>query len=199
MRQRGFTIIEMAVTLTVLAFVLFAAVPSIGTWMDNTRIRNATDALQSGIQTARNEAVCRNQTMSFWLVSDTGGVLTDGCTLSNTSGSWVVSESSPAGNCADAPSTTVAPMIVTGHPVGEGGGHVAIAALQADGTTAATQITFNGFGRIANTADAINRIDVASETEGSEARALRLVISPAGLVRMCDPAVSNSTDPRKCT
>ncbi|MDO9236717.1 MAG: GspH/FimT family pseudopilin [Aquabacterium sp.] len=198
MRQRGFTIIEMAVTLTVLAFVLFAAVPSIGTWMDNTRIRNAADALQSGIQTARSEAVRRNQTMSFWLVSDTN-VLTDDCTLSNTSGSWVVSESSPEGNCADAPSTTVAPMIVTGRTVGEGGGHVAIAAVKADGTTAATQITFNGFGRIANTADAINRIDVASETDGSEARALRLVISPAGLVRMCDPAVSNSTDPRKCT
>jgi len=88
-------------------------------------------------------------------------------------------------------------MIVNGRAVGDGGGNVVISALQTDGSTAATQVTFNGFGRVAN-ADAIGRIDVAGPDSDREYRRLRVAISPAGLVRMCDPAVSNTTDPRKC-
>ena len=66
--QLGFSLIEIVVTMAVLGLILFAAVPSIGAWMDNTRIRNMADSLQNGLQTARGEAVRRNQDMSFWLV-----------------------------------------------------------------------------------------------------------------------------------
>ena len=43
MRQRGFSLIEIVVTIAVLALILFAALPSLGTWLDNTRIRNVAD------------------------------------------------------------------------------------------------------------------------------------------------------------
>lgn len=198
MQQRGLTLIEMAVTLAVMALLLFAAAPNIGAWIDNTRIRNAADSLQSGLQLARGEAVRRNQSVTFWLVSsDDPSKLDNSCALSNTSGSWVVSLLSPAGNCG-ATDPDAAPMIVTGRPVGDGGGSVAITAVQSDGSTAATQITFNGFGRIANTADAINRINVTGTRDDVEYRHLRLEVSSAGLVRMCDPRVTNDTDPRLC-
>jgi len=198
MQQRGLTLIEMAVTLAVMALLLFAAAPNIGAWIDNTRIRNAADSLQSGLQLARGEAVRRNQSVTFWLVSsDDPAKLDNSCALSNASGSWVVSLLSPAGNCGVS-DPTEAPMIVTSRPVGDGGGSVAVTAVQSDGTTAATQITFNGFGRIANTTDAINKIDVTGTHDGVEYRYLRLEISSAGLVRMCDPRVTNATDPRLC-
>ena len=195
-KYRGFTIVEMAVVMAVMAMLMFAAVPSISTALDNTRIRNTTESLQSGLQMARAEAVRRNQSVSFWLVStNTATALDNSCTQSNTSGSWVVSINAPEGHCADAPSTTSSPMIVNGRAVGES--RVSVAAVQSDGSTAATQVTFNGFGRIANT-DAISQIDITGPNTDTTYRPLRVSISSAGLVRMCDPGVTNSSDPRKC-
>ncbi|MES2251742.1 MAG: GspH/FimT family pseudopilin [Pseudomonadota bacterium] len=198
-RQRGFTLVELVVTIAVLALILFAAMPSIGSWLENTRIRNVADSLQNGLQLARGEAVRRNQSVSLWLVSlNDPAVLSDDCSLSGASGAWIVSVNSPVGHCADAPSTNSSPMIVTGRASGDSGGRVSVAAVQsADGSTEGTRVTFNGFGRVANT-DAIGQIDVTGTTTG--ARALRIVVSPSGAVRMCEPAIVDSAakDPRKC-
>lgn len=197
-RQRGFTMIEIVVAIAVLALLLLAAMPSIGTWMDNARIRNVADALQNGIQIARAEAVRRNENVSFWLVSlEDPNLLANDCQLSATSGSWIVSVDAPTSHCGDAPSIDSSPKIVTGHAAGNGGKNVLVAAVQSDNTTAATSITFNGFGRLVNTG-AIARISVTGPVNGTEYRNLRIAITPAGLVRMCDPRATDSTDPRKC-
>lgn len=197
--SRGFTMIEMAITLAIFGFLLATAMPSIGLWMDNTRIRGVAESIQSGLQTARAEAVRRNQNVSFWLVLlDDPNTLTDSCDLSNLSGSWVVSVNSPNGHCGAAPSTTDSPMLVTGRPIGDAGTRASVTALQADGSTAATKVTFNGFGRIANTSDAISTIDITGLTSGTEYRNLRIQISGTGMVRMCDRHATSSDDPRKC-
>jgi len=199
-RSRGFTLIELLVTIAVFALILFAALPSLGTWTDNTRIRNVAGALQDGIQLARSEAIRRNQGISFWLVNiDNPAVLSNDCTLLSTSGSWVVSVNSPVGHCADAPSIDSSPMLVTGRPVGDAGGRVSVTAVQsASSSTAATTITFDGFGRIANSG-AIGQIDITGTTSGVNYRNLRVVVTPGGQVRMCDPDSGvASTDPRKC-
>ena len=197
-RQRGFSLIEIVVTIAVLALLLFAAVPSIAGWLDNTRIRNVTDSLQNGLQLARAEAVRRNEEMSFWLVGlEDPGVLANTCTLSASSASWVVSVYSPVKHCADEPSTVSSPKLVTAHAVGEIAGRVTVSALRSDGDTAAVGVTFNGFGRVTN-ADAIAQIDISGASSDSGARNLRIAISPAGQVRLCDRHVTDDTDPRKC-
>jgi type IV fimbrial biogenesis protein FimT len=132
--------------------------------------------------------------MSFWLVSlNDPGVLSNDCTLSGSSGSWVVSVNSPIGHCADPPSTISSPMLVTARAIGDAGGNVTVAAIKSD-NTAATTVTFDGFGRVTNT-DSIRQIDVTGTATSVN---LRLVVSSAGMVRMCDPRVTASTDPRKC-
>ena len=194
MRQRGFSLVELVITLAVLALILAVAAPTVGSWMGNARIRNVADTLQNGLQIARGEAVRRNQNMSFWLVSlNDPGVLSNDCTLSGSSGSWVVSVNSPIGHCADPPSTISSPMLVTARAIGDAGGNVTVAAVKSD-NTAATTVTFDGFGRVTNT-DSIRQIDVTGTPTSVN---LRLVVSSAGLVRMCDPRVTASTDPRKC-
>lgn len=198
MRQRGFSLIELLVTITVLALILSVAMPTLGTWMDNTRIRNTAEALQNGLQTARSEAVRRNQSISFYLVSLTNpAVMDNNCALSAASGAWVVSVDSPATKCGSAPSTTVAPKIVEARTGNDAGGKVKVSGLLADGSTAAYTVTFNGFGRVTN-ADPLARIDIKGPDDSVTYRKLRLEITAAGAVRMCDPKVSDANDPRKC-
>jgi type IV fimbrial biogenesis protein FimT len=195
MRQRGFTIVELAVTIAVLALILALSMPSLGTWMDNSRIRNATESLQNGLLTARSEAIRRNQNMSFYLVSlNDAGTMDNTCALSTESGSWVISVTSPAGKCASAPSTTDAPMIVETRAVGDGGGGVKVTA---DGSI----VTFNSFGRVVSAAGgSITQIDVTGLRDGTRYRNLRLNLTASGAVRMCDPSVPRTatTDPRLC-
>jgi type IV fimbrial biogenesis protein FimT len=126
-------------------------------------------------------------------------VLDNDCALSGTSGSWVVSVTSPAGGCANSPSNTTAPRLVTARPIGDSGGLVTVNALQSDGSTAGTTVTFNGFGRVTNSTDAIRQIDIGGPNSNTEYRKLRLDISSSGAVRMCDPQLpSSAEDPRKC-
>ncbi|MFZ4551991.1 MAG: GspH/FimT family pseudopilin [Aquabacterium sp.] len=198
MKQRGFTLIEAMVVVTIVTVLALAAAPNLSTWLDNIRIRNASDAIQEGLQTARAEAIKRNQNITFWLVtSNTLYQVDNSCALSSTSGSWAVSVSDPSKHCGDSPSTTSAPRLVSARGVGDSGARVDVKALQADGATASTSVTFNGFGRVTN-ANAISRIDVTGQTSGTAYRNLRITISPVGQIRLCDPSVSSSNDPRKC-
>jgi type IV fimbrial biogenesis protein FimT len=195
MKQRGFSIVELVVTVALLALILGLAIPSIGTWMDNTRIRNTTEALQNGLLTARMEAIRRNQNISFYLVTlNDAGALDNTCALSTDSGSWVISVSSPAGQCASVRSTTEAPMLVESRTVKDGGDGVKVTA---DNST----VTFNGFGRIVSAAGgSITQIDVTGPNDDTQYRNLRVNLTAAGAVRMCDPSVPTTAtaDPRLC-
>jgi len=201
-RQRGFTLIEMAITMAIFGILLAAALPSISEWMDNTRIRNTAETLQNGIQIARNEAVRRNQPVSFYLVSsDTPQAMSANCTRSSTSGAWIVSLSDPTGQCDQPPSDVNSPMVVVGRPSGDGATRVSIAAVDANGT-GATALTFNGFGRVAANADgsqSIRQITVTGLDANTHYRNIAIQISQQGMVRTCEPDIAaTSDDPRKC-
>jgi type IV fimbrial biogenesis protein FimT len=59
--QPGFTLIELMVTLAVLAVVLAAAAPSFAEFFDKYRLRGAADAVVSMVSNARAEAVKSDQ------------------------------------------------------------------------------------------------------------------------------------------
>src|SRR5688572_710699 len=109
MKQRGFTIIEVVIVVALAAFLLAAVAPSVSTWMRNTRIRTAAEAISNGLQQARNEAVRRNQSVGFYLVSDTSAIsMSDSCALSASSSGWVVALASPVNKCATDRDTFIA-------------------------------------------------------------------------------------------
>lgn len=198
MRQRGFTLLETMVVVSILAILIAVAGPNLSIWLDNIRIRNAADAIQEGLQTARAEAIKRNQNITFWLVSSNDeNQIDDTCDLSSTSGSWVVSVSNPQSQCGNSPSTTSAPRTVASRGVGDSGAKVKVNALQSDGSTGATSVGFNGFGRVIST-DPIASLDITGIDSDVTYRNLRIAITPAGQIRMCDPNISSSSDPRKC-
>jgi type IV fimbrial biogenesis protein FimT len=201
-RRHGFSLIEMMVTLTILGFLLVATMPSIGAWLRNTEIRNASESISNGLAKARAEAVRRNLPVRFTLVSTASGnkgLLDVSCAASTTSASWVVSLDDPAGACQVAVSETTTPRTLAKFAQGDGSPNVTVSVRAADCATASTntQVTYNGFGRVDNGAAAVRCI-VIGHNSGAPVRPLNVVISPGGTVRSCDPAVTDNNDPRKC-
>jgi type IV fimbrial biogenesis protein FimT len=192
--HRGFTLIEMMVVIAVIALLLVAVMPSMGVWMRNIQIRNAAEALTNGLQTARAEAMRRNVPVRLTLVDG----LTGSCAASASGTAWVVSLDDPANDCDELPSSTAAPRTVANRAATDGSRDVTVSALQTNGTSAANNIVFDGFGRPVG-ATAMARVDFDHVTTGTDYRALRVTVSPVGNVRMCDPRVSTtSDDPRRC-
>lgn len=198
--QRGFSIIEIAVVLIVVGMLLMSAVPTMTEWMRNAKLRNQAEALQAGLQQARNEALRRNQPVSFYMVStDSATSLDSSCVVSASGTSWVVSVRNPAGACESAPAVTSTdsdnPLIVSTHVGADGASGVAVNGLATDGTTAASSITFDALGRASGN---LRQIEVNYASAQTGDRPLRVNVSAAGMVRMCDTTVSASEDPRRC-
>jgi type IV fimbrial biogenesis protein FimT len=189
--QHGVSLIELMIGLAIVAMVLFVGVPAFAGFLQNTQIRNAAQTTLSGITLARAEALRRNQTVRFQLVSS----LTSACALSATGMNWIVSLANPAGMCEQPPSETAAPQIIQAKSSSEGTQNISVA------TSGGSLITFNGLGRA--TGAAITQLDFSNttgtcETAGGTMRCLRIVVSPGGQVKLCDPKVTSDTDPRKC-
>ncbi|MDP1690774.1 MAG: GspH/FimT family pseudopilin [Burkholderiaceae bacterium] len=216
--SRGMTMIELAVTMVILAMLLVGAGPSIGAWMRNTQVRNTASSIQAGLNHARNEAMRRNAPIRFSLVSlADSAVMGSSCALSGAGVSWVVSVRDPSANCQFAPVTlpgtsadaglvaaylaAVAdasnPLIVEANAGGVGGKNVVVAARTADNSAAANTVTFNAFGRVAD-ATPIGFINVSNDVAGNDYRGLRIEIGNGGTVRTCDRGIAAGTDPRYC-
>jgi type IV fimbrial biogenesis protein FimT len=194
----GFTLIELAVALAVFALLLAIIAPSAGAWMANMQIRATAESIQNGLQKARMEAVRRNLPVRFSLVSTNDpAVMDDSCALSSNSASWTVSVNDPAGKCGGALSDTADPMLVETYAAGVYARRVVVSATAADGATAAHSVTFDGFGRIVG-ATALAQVDLANAAAGNDFRPLRILISSGGSVRLCDPRVTATSDPRAC-
>jgi type IV fimbrial biogenesis protein FimT len=167
--QRGVTLIEMLIGIAIVAMVMAVGVPSYTAWIQNTQIRTATESALNGMQLARNEAVRQNASVQLKL---------------GTQSSWEIRVGSDAG------------QLIQSRDYGTGSKNVTVAVLPANATT----ITFNPLGRVAANADAsatITQLDFNAPTSTAN-RNLRIVVTAGGNVRMCDPAVTDTADPRYC-
>lgn len=94
MSQKGFTLIELMVTLAILAIVLGMAIPSFSSMLQDSRVSSLGSELQGALLLARSEAIKRRQDVVLcrgnvgasscengtdwgggWLVRQTGGDL----------------------------------------------------------------------------------------------------------------------------
>lgn len=196
--SHGFTLIELLTTIAVMALLLMVGLPSMSTWLQNQQLRTSAESLQAGLQFARAEALRRNAPVRFQLVD----TLTAACALADTGTNWIVSLQDPTGLCDVAPSDTNAPLAIQKRSGADGTPNAVIAGT--NGAATANTVTFTGLGRVSPAvAVPITRITVSNTSGGAcqpagPMRCLRLDISTAGQVRMCDPAVTDNTDPRFC-
>jgi type IV fimbrial biogenesis protein FimT len=190
-RCRGFTLIELMITIAIVGILAGLAAPSFQVAMANTKIRTAADTMQAGLQLARMEALRRNGRVTLWLVNG----VTASCARSTTGTSWVVSINDPSGNCAATASDTASPRLVQSLNGNEGSSGVSVTA------SATNCVTFNGFGRVeatcfGGTTAALTRISLTSATSGTSPRDVR--VSSGGAIKMCTPAITDANNPNFC-
>jgi len=164
------------VAVVIMSILVVAGIPSFATFIQNRKVRTAADAIHNGLSLAKAEAVRRNTVITFNLAAGS---------------SWNVT----CGNCNDVNSTTAIQQM---------------AAAEVSPTVATSPTTlalnFNGFGKVTSLADGTNStIDISNtvgtcETAGGSIRCLRIVVTPGGQVRTCDPrlTVTNPTNPQAC-
>lgn len=206
-RDRGFTLIELMVALAVAGLLLMGAIPLVREWMMNMQVRNAAMSIAGGLEKARAEAVRRNRDVTFslvWSNSTSPAGLSDDCTLSSRSASWIISLEDPTGGCGgplltgDA-SAADKPRLLARHAQGDGSPDVIVGVYDAScaSATGETQVVFNSFGRAA-TSPAPMRCIVVRHPGSDTTHTLRVMLGTGGSVRTCDPAVTERDDPRTC-
>jgi type IV fimbrial biogenesis protein FimT len=175
--RAGFTLIELMVALAIFGFLILLAGPMYGEFMGNHQIRNATDAMLNGVQQAQGAAVSHNALARLVIDFSTG------------SGGWQVLQTVDGAELAT-------PVQI--YKLHEGAAAATLTPVPAD----ATQVTFDGFGRIVPNVDATSTLTCIKVTNSnlSSPHNLNVVISSTGVgvgTKLCDPAVA-AGDPLSC-
>jgi prepilin-type N-terminal cleavage/methylation domain-containing protein len=63
---RGFSLIELTLTVAVAATLMAIALPTLGAMSDATKLSNAAQQVERELQTARTRAVSKNRTVRLW-------------------------------------------------------------------------------------------------------------------------------------
>ncbi len=188
--SRGFTLVELLITLALFSILLKLAVPSFVQWTRNAQVRTVTDSLQSGLRLAQAEAVRRNRQTVFFLTNSAG---CDNTITANANGAyWAIRtaalvageavETVQCGNLSDVAS-------------GVGLGGPTVVCFSSMGRQVANAAP--GVGGAACTLDATGTSNYNVTTSGSD-RPLRVQVSLGGQVRMCDPARAQSSSMDGC-
>lgn len=188
---RGFSVIELMVTITLLALLLGLAVPSFSTWIRNAQVRSVSDAMQTGLRLAQAEAVRRHRQVVFFRANSE--VCTNATSAADGGAFWVV---------------RTVPMFA-GDPVETVQCGVLSDVAAGVSITGAAALCFNSGGRqtanadpgIGGTACALDASGVSSfDINVTHAdRPLRVLVTLGGSVRLCDPAKTlSSAHPDGC-
>jgi type IV fimbrial biogenesis protein FimT len=172
-KPNGFTLLEVVITLAILVIAVMIGLPSFQVWIKNSQIRTAAESIKSGLQTARMEAIKSNTPVLFSLVNN-------GTTF------WQIVD------------------VRTNSTLQQSTEHFNQVTITPT-PRAGSQFAFNGLGRqwamkigekTPPTAP-LQSVNVSIPTV-PDTRPLDVMITIGGSVRLCDPSVTTSGDPRKC-
>jgi type IV fimbrial biogenesis protein FimT len=201
-RASGFTMIEMAVTMTVFAILVALGVPSMTTWIRNNKVRAVSDSLQTGLRLAQAESLRRSRQVVFALTNSTTPNFYPVAAAADATSWAIYSIPSVANELPDFIQSGVLSTLSSNVQVNSNG-------------TAA--VCFNSVGRLTNNASAnvtaitggatcsqptappsppTQKFDIS--VPGSD-RPLRVNLALGGQVHMCDPGVGISdSHPEGC-
>lgn len=194
-RLRGFTLIELMVTIALFSILMALAAPPMMQWIRGSKVRAVADSLQNGLRTAQAEALRRSRQTVFALTNGKPTTNAQSYTAAANGTNWAISTPKSA---MSANSTFLEAGILT--DVGSG--------VQIAGPAA---LCFNSIGRlVANTDTDVPSATCALPTSpatnfaydvtlaGTDLK-LRVTVGLGGQVRMCDPVRTlSATAPDGC-
>ncbi|MDO9051628.1 MAG: GspH/FimT family pseudopilin [Methylotenera sp.] len=175
-KNLGFSLIELMIAVLVFGIIMAFAMPSFSTWIQDAKTRTITESLQNGIRLAQAEAVNKGRQVAFF-VTNVQPSSTAAATV--TGSNWGVRVVVPTQADADG--------YIQGAVLNSEGGSVIV-------TASTAEIRFNAIGRLTNSPSLVTY----NITNPKGARALRVVVSSSGGVRMCDPNKSLATAADGC-
>jgi len=177
--QHGFNMIELAVVMSVIAIVSLVAFPSFMSTIGNAQIRTVGESFRNGLQLARAEAVKRNQQVRFKINADN---------------SWEVGCVTVVGD-TDGDGVEDCPAIISQKAAKEGSSSKIVVTK-----TGNDNVIFNSFGTQTSASGQLKQLDIKnSNLSGSDLREVSVRFPQgSGTIRMCEPAITAPTDPRKC-
>jgi type IV fimbrial biogenesis protein FimT len=189
--QRGFSLIELMVTVVIIGIVMSLAMPSFSLWVRNSQVRAVSDALQSGLRLAQSESVRRYRQVVFFRT--TSKACNAAATAAATGPYWQIrTVAAVAGDAVDVVQCGVLTDVANG--------------IVLEGPTA---LCFNADGRqTANAATGVNGATCALDAQGAASafdikhptadRWLRVRVTLAGGIRLCDPNRDIATSADGC-
>jgi type IV fimbrial biogenesis protein FimT len=198
-RASGFTMIEMAVTMTVFAILVALGVPSMTTWIRNNKVRTVADSLQTGLRLAQAESLRRSRQVVFSLTNSTTPTLIPLPAVAGGT-SWAIWTLPSMTTLADETPTFIQSGVLTSAASSQ----VTIAT-----TGNVSTVCFNSMGRLVNNASAnvtaITGGDLCVQPNAGAPpvlqfkialvgadRPLQVNLGLGGQVHMCDPNVAIS-------
>jgi len=191
--NRGFSLIELLVTISLSVLLLYLAQAGFSGWVGNNKARSVAEAIQNGVRAAQAEAVKRNRQVAF--------VLTNAAPAANAAASaggknWYIQ---------------VLPIVATevvDTPYVQGGsfGNIGVGAV----VTGPAAICFNSIARmVVNTAATTTAAfgvgcttaaaTVYTVTTPTANRTYQVQVSMGGQVRLCDASrVLSAANPDGC-
>ena len=173
----GFSVVELMVVMVVIGILMAFAVPTFTEFLSNQQIRVGADAVISGLQVARGEAIRRNLSVQVAIDVPNSG--------------WVVSESASG-------------TMVQTRTHEEGSRNANLTTIP-NGTTTLTFTPLGGVTGNNDGSFSVQQIDIDNPGGGAcqpsgPMRCLRILVSGGGSIRMCDPnlPVTVPPDPRAC-
>jgi len=198
--QRGITMMELMVSVAIIAILMAVGIPNLSNWVQNTQVKSTAESVLTGLQLARAEAVRQNSKTRFQLTDATGlaGWTIATLRLDRTDCPGVDPYPCPVQSGVAAESGENARLGVSTASLAATDYSVGIAA--AAGMSASPTIVFDAFGRTDSTVNNITRIDITNVAYPA-ARRMVISITDSGMAKLCDPLLSGLTppNPRGCS
>lgn len=167
--QHAFTLIELIIGFVIFAILAIIALPNMGAYFSDSKIRRVAEEMSMGLQLAKAESIRRNTTVLF--IPNTTGWRVEAIPESGGANTLVATRS------AETPEVQLA--VTTNNP--------------------SLGFTGSGRSNLAGifTLNVTNPTFGTCQAAGGKVRCLQINVAASGQIRLCDPVLPN-TDPRAC-